>query len=528
MKLKKLLGITLAVVLTLLTFTASACTGIYVGPEASADGTILMGRSNDHQGIWGNYAEIVERVENVPGRTMAVDNGGTVFMPLPDTTYRYTATPWLDSTVAAIGMARDAAACANEYGVSMTMAVTAFANKDALAADPLVPNGITECTANELVICQSATAREAVNVLARLMDTYGSSECNIAMIADQNEAWYVEMYTGHQYAAVKLPADAVAVYGNEYNLTKLSDYEECIASPALFTLPAENGFAVYDEDGEMNLMKTYSLPFFEYSHMRTWIGHKLLGSGYGDYDAETVYPLTFKPENKVSLTDVMNLLRNRYEGTPYCPDTTGRTDMRVIGTDTAMSVHVLETYPDLPADMAVVTWLSTAPAAFGCFVPVSVCEDAIDPAYGSNQSAEEYGNFDFEHYAYYAMKAINTLVLTDEATYGPAVQNYWQSAEKGMARGMSEVLHEAAAKRAEGADARSYITNYCARMQKSVFEDAKYILNRLMFMMAENSNTMRRGTDPETHEVLRDDKPKSPMVIDLDPSVYEWIPAFVR
>ena len=36
-------------------------------------------------------------------------------------------------------------------------------------------------------------------------------------------------------------------------------------------------------------------------------------------------------------------MRNRFEGTEYSPDETGRTDMRVIGTDTALSVHITQT-----------------------------------------------------------------------------------------------------------------------------------------------------------------------------------------
>lgn len=50
-----------------------------------------------------------------------------------------------------------------------------------------------------------------METLLGLIDTYGSSEVNIALIADQSETWYVEMYNGHQYAAVKLPSDRVMV-----------------------------------------------------------------------------------------------------------------------------------------------------------------------------------------------------------------------------------------------------------------------------------------------------------------------------
>ena len=88
-------------------------------------------------------------------------------------------------------------------------------------------------------------------------------------------------------------------------------------------------------------------------------------------DRQAKYPLCFAPDEKVSLEDVMAVMRNRFEGTQYCPDDTGRTDIRVIGTDTALSVHIAQIYPDLPADMSCVTWESTGPALYGVFVPVS-------------------------------------------------------------------------------------------------------------------------------------------------------------
>ncbi|MBQ9004453.1 MAG: C69 family dipeptidase [Eggerthellaceae bacterium] len=167
---------------------ALACTAVYVGTDASTDGTAIIAKSNDYQAVWPNYVEVIARVEGEPGRTMPVDNDKTVQAPLPETTYRYTSTPFMDSGTATSGLAHDATVCANEYGVAIEMSITAFSNKAALAADPLVEHGLTEFTAVDLVVCQSKTACEAVEVLCGLIDSYGNSEVNIALIADQHEA----------------------------------------------------------------------------------------------------------------------------------------------------------------------------------------------------------------------------------------------------------------------------------------------------------------------------------------------------
>ena len=81
---------------------AEACTAVYVGKEVSADGSYIIARCNDSQGVLGNHIDVIDRVENQPGRVMPVDNGATVFAELPATTYRYTSTPFMDSATAII------------------------------------------------------------------------------------------------------------------------------------------------------------------------------------------------------------------------------------------------------------------------------------------------------------------------------------------------------------------------------------------------------------------------------------------
>ena len=221
---KKILCLLVCILFCLLTVSASACTGVYIGKDVSTDGTYIIARSNDTQGVRATRVMVVPRIEQDPGREMPIDNEASTLDLLPTTTFKYTGTPLMDSTRLANGNGMDDAVCVNEYGVAMTMSVTAFSNNAAMAADPWVPKGITENTMNQLVISTCKTAKEAVRKLFALIEQYGSSETNIALIIDQNEAWYVEMYTGHQYAAVKLPDDKVCAFGNEFNLQYLSEY----------------------------------------------------------------------------------------------------------------------------------------------------------------------------------------------------------------------------------------------------------------------------------------------------------------
>ena len=455
---------------------------------------------------------------------MPVDNEATVFAQLPDTTYRYVSTPWMESATALNGLGTDATVCENECGVTMIMSITAFSKTAALEADPLIEHGLTEFTAVDLVTCQSATAREGVQVLTSLIDEYGSSEVNIALIADQKETWYIEMYSGHQYAAVKLPADKVSVFGNEFLLDYVSEYEDCILSEDLEMLAVENGFAVYGEDGEMNLLATYSGEevVTNYSHMRTWIGHQILSpSDSGEYHKEDLYPLCFVPEKKVSVQDVMEIMRNRFEGTQYSPDETGRPDMRVIGTDTALSVHIAQIDPNLPPDMSCIVWECTGPAVYGVFVPVSNAAVSISEPYGRSQSADEAGIFDTEHYPYYRFKELTTLGVEADAykTYGQPVRAYWHEAETRMIEGVKAVLSEAK-QMEDSEEAHLYITQYCNRVQEQAFSDAGQLLNDVRWYSSKNSNTLKNGRNPETHEIIDEKKEIPPLEVDLDSFVY--------
>ena len=105
-----------------------ACTSIMVGKKASVDGSYIIARSNDNQGVYPTRVMVVPRVEQFPDREMPVDNDFSQYSSLPVTTYKYTGTPLMDSAELRCSTGMDDAVCVNEYGVAMTMSVTAFSN----------------------------------------------------------------------------------------------------------------------------------------------------------------------------------------------------------------------------------------------------------------------------------------------------------------------------------------------------------------------------------------------------------------
>ncbi len=91
-----------------------------------------------------------------------------------------------------------------------------------------------------------------------------------------------------------------------------------------------------------------------------------------------------------------------------------------------------------------------------------------------------------------------------------------------MTEGMPEILKTAAGM--EGAAAKQYITDYCVAMQEQAFADAGELLNDVRWYRSHNSNTMKNGRNPETHEVIDELKPVDPMTVDLDAAAYQFVP----
>ena len=100
------------------------------------------------------------------------------------------------------------------------------------SVDPMVKNGMCESDMTTVLLSEAATAKEGVDLLLKIYDETGAKERSGVLIADQNEAWYIENYTGHQYIAVKLSSSMIAISPNmgAIGLVDLDDTENVIAS----------------------------------------------------------------------------------------------------------------------------------------------------------------------------------------------------------------------------------------------------------------------------------------------------------
>lgn len=459
---KKYLRILAAVLVgtMLLSTSALACTGVYVGKDVSDQGTYIIARSEDQaQSDYNKMFMVQPRVENVPGRVI-LDTATGFEIPLPDTTYKYTYVP--DYTRGEDGMYPGS--CTNEYGVSITGTVSTSTCDAWREADPFIEPGLREAILAAAVAAVSTTAREAVDVLLEYVDTYGSEEGNTVMINDQDEAWIVEIYSGHHYCAMKMPDDKVAVYGNQ-NMIGLVDpnatpEDGYIYSDGLFELIDQLGLAV--KEGDLyHLAKCVSNNTrSDSSNMRNWGGMKLLApSLVGEYDTNEFYPLFYSPDEKVSVLDVMDIYRNRYEGTELDVNLPGNEGNRVIGTPNSSQIHILQTFPDWPAESAAINWICLGNTEHSVFIPFfSGITDTADAYKVDGDTYDASG-------AYWKFKRIDTLAELDRSLYSESVRKFWKFQEEDMYQQMLDaapVMLEKYAESSEAGDA--YVTQLGIQM----------------------------------------------------------------
>ncbi len=415
---KRLISLALGVTIAMSSVTSLACTGTIVGRKVAKDGHTILGRTEDYSAAYNKNIVVTPRKNYKKGEMFEDVNG--LKLPQPEQSYKFTSVPdgYQDE-----GDVFDAAGF-NEFGVAMTATVTAYAHEKAYKADPLVEKGLTESSITGIVLPRVKTAREGIELVAKIVDEHGSSEGNIIFVSDQKETWYMEMLTGHQYVAVKYPEDAFSVVPNCYMLgvVDVNDKENVIASKDLVNLPKKNGFLV-EENGKIHVRKTYAEKLNEYNRSRLWGGINFLDKDKKiPYEAEE-FELFQKTDKKISVKDVMEMQRYRYEGTKYDANLPQNAEVRAIGTINQEECHVLEVREDYPKDMGGVLWVAMGNSEHSIYVPVlGGITDSI-PAY------KVTGNQYKPESAYWTLRGVSALSELNREQYGKNVRKYWNKEE---------------------------------------------------------------------------------------------------
>ena len=443
------------VVMTLLLLpiqAVQACCGFIIGRQLTKDGTTLFGRTEDYpyypNGGKHNKNFVVVDAKNYKEGDQLEDESNGFTYPHAASEMKYTAT--YDSARGDGSNGAFGEHGFNEAGVSMTSTVTAIPNKKVLKTDPLTENGLPEAAMLDVILPRAKSAREGIELLAKVIEEKGSAEGNTVVIADQKETWYMEILSGHQYVAVKVPEDKYAVFANTYYLghVNLNDTENVIASKDVEKVAKESGSYKTDKDGNFHIAKSYGPEkYAEGDRSRTYAGITLLDPNskvtYEDDEYELFRSPT-DPNKKFTLEDAFAMQRNRFEhlngrfvpddqigvkkqGDNGANDTIRKDQYKyALGNENVIDAHVYQINPKLPKSFGGTVWLGMGPSRNTPYVPfygnVKDTYEAFKPQTATYDPTSWY----------WTVWHIDNMAINNQDIFGKTVQDHWKALEKGF------------------------------------------------------------------------------------------------
>ncbi len=303
---------------------ALACTNFIVGKNASADGSVICSYNADSYGafMWLYHYPAAKHQKGDMRKIFEWD------------TNKYLGEiPEAEETYNVVGNI-------NEWQV--TIGETTYGGREEMVDS----TGIIDYGSLIYIGLQrSKTAREAISVMTSLVEKYGyCSEGETFTICDPNEAWILEMQgCGPDrtvskervvWVARRIPDDAICGHANQSRIGRfpLKDKENVLYSKNVIKFARSKGW--FDgKDEDFSWKNAYAFPDFSGRRIcdaRVWsfFNHHVSGMDRylpwalgKDKDAEDM-PLWVVPEKKVSVEDIMNDMRDHYEGTPLAIDST--------------------------------------------------------------------------------------------------------------------------------------------------------------------------------------------------------------
>ena len=314
---------------------ADACTNILVSKGASADGSCMISYAADSHTLFGElyFRPAADWPEGAMLDVREWDTGKYLGQ-IPQVRHTY-------QTVGNM----------NEH--QLIIGESTFGGRPELYDS----TGIMDYGSLIYVALQRArTAREAIDIIVDLADTYGyCSSGESFSIADKDEVWVMELIgkgfrasedgnarKGIVWVARRLPDGYICAHANQSRISTfpLDDPENCLYSPDVISFAREMGY--FDgRDEDFSFCDAYNPLNFgsmRGCEARAWAAFNILCDGqftfedengnlvtrnsydYIDYamgyDASKRFPLFVRPERKLTVKDVADVMRDHFEGTP--------------------------------------------------------------------------------------------------------------------------------------------------------------------------------------------------------------------
>lgn len=292
---------------------ALACTNVLVTKNASADGSVMVSYAADSHVLYGELYF-----------WPAQDHPSGAMLDI----YEWDTGKYLGQ-IKQVPHTYQVVGNMNEYQV--TIAETTFGGRSELRDT----TGILDYGSLMYVTLQRAkSAREAIKIMTSLIEEYGYySSGESFSIADPNEAWILEMIgkgpnnKGAVWVARKVPEGYISAHANQARITTfpLNDEENCLYSHDVISFAREQGY-FNGKNKDFSFADAYAPLDYgavRFCEARVWSVFRHVNESEADQYEDFIMgrstermPLFFKPTKKVSARDIMNIMRDHFEGTP--------------------------------------------------------------------------------------------------------------------------------------------------------------------------------------------------------------------
>jgi len=348
---------------------------------------------------------------------------------------------------------------------------------------------------------RAKTAREAIEVIADLMDKFGyASSGESFSISDPNEVWIMEIIgkgdgeKGAVWAAQRIPDGYISGHANQARITTfpMNDPVNCLFSKDVISFAREKGW--FDgKNKDFSFSDVYAPVDFSgarFSDARVFAGFNKVYSGMKQYeeyamgnvkhDGENKFPsnrmpLWVKPDKKLSVQDVMGMMRDHYQGTaldmtkdvgagpfklPYRwrpltfkVDSANYVNERAISTQQTGFSFVAQSRSWLPDPVGGILWFGVDDAYSTCYTPmycgITEIPECFKVGNGDMLTYSETAAFwvfnvvsNFAYLRYDAMipdvqkvqKSLEDKFVAYTPSVDAAAQNLWNAGKKAEAR----------------------------------------------------------------------------------------------
>ena len=399
----------------------SECTTIIIGQEQTADGSMIVARSEDWDAMEAKNYEIFEGTDNGPREFVAKDS--PFRCELPEKALGYSAlSPYnLHGHWGSAGF--------NTAGVGMSATESIFSSDEVLKHDPLVENGVAENSVFNITLPYVRTAREGVERLGMLIEKYGIAEGFGIGFVDSKEIWYLETACGHRWLAYRMPKDQYFVTGNQsrFRTYDPNDKENYLASADLIEFaekhglynPAQGAFDFHEAYArDIKLDTTYNYP-------RVWGLQQFFSPEIKNDVTKNTFPVFAKAAHKVTLTELRTAFRFHYDNTEHDPylNSNPKEPYRPVSIFRTTQTHLLQVRPGLPQAIGCVNYVAMGMADLGVFLPLYQGITSYPEAYtkGNGESSDDS--------AYWKFRKIMVLGMTNYNKYAPIIKEAYAKFE---------------------------------------------------------------------------------------------------